>query len=591
MKHIAPYINPEHISNSLEISNIEKYIPENLRNQVELDLIINQGARSIHRCYEHIANGTISIGSISSPELTKLKEACTALVNDIKQTLNEQNTANPPTQIEGDNVNNVMDGISDAQMKAASAVAGEEPQGFISLITGLLSTLTEGGSPIGILHIILDIIGIFGDALLPGLGVVADILNAIIYLYRAEMDTTGKNGHMYLLSLLSLLGAIPVGGMAADGLKALLKGSKGGKAAGKITSEFFRKGTVGSTKMTDDAVKLTAAAKPETIKALEGVSLASGKVASLAGNILDTFFTKFLAKISSIIPGIGKPLEKFFKHIGGFFSSFQRKAANFAKEMPKTIKMAEVLKLDNFFKAANVPGNKLFTRGNNLILKDAGGKVVAKLEGGLLKSSDALLSKFGPVTDDAVKAIIGNTEKSAVAFYKSMGTVLNRSRKYQDKMINFGGRVFKYKIKIPLFIGKQTVKIIREFGKNGDAFNNLSDDETELIGVAAMQNMMHDKIRQERIDNPDATGYIAPITDSMNDLAAFQVMNKTLDDQAKTMNMPRIWNIVANRAAMNTRDKDIQDFIEAVGPEVAVKRKQRSKNTSEEAKLKFIKRP
>jgi hypothetical protein len=237
------------------------------------------------------------------------------------------------------------------------------------------------------------------------------------------------------------------------------------------------------------------------------------------------------------------------------------------------------------------PGNKLFTKSNHLILKDASGKVIGKLEGGLLKSSDALLSKFGPVTDSAVKKIIGNTEQSAVAFYKSMGTVLNRSRKYQDTIINLGGRAFKYKVKIPLFIGKQTIKVIKEFTKSGDSFNKLSDDEVELIGVAAMQNMMHNKIREERRNNPDATGYIAPMGDTLNDLAAMQVMNKTLDDQAKSMNMPRIWNIVANRAAMNTRDKDIQDFIETVGPDVAIKRKQRSKNTSEEAKLKFIKRP
>ena len=38
--------------------------------------------------------------------------------------------------------------------------------GILSMLKSLLSTLTEGGSPIGILHLVLDFIGLVGDAFL-----------------------------------------------------------------------------------------------------------------------------------------------------------------------------------------------------------------------------------------------------------------------------------------------------------------------------------------------------------------------------------------------------------------------------------------
>ena len=63
--------------------------------------------------------------------------------------------------------------------------------GILETLKNLLNTLTEGGTPIGILHLVLDFIGVVGDSFtLIGIpvGMVADFINAMIYFLTIAQD-------------------------------------------------------------------------------------------------------------------------------------------------------------------------------------------------------------------------------------------------------------------------------------------------------------------------------------------------------------------------------------------------------------------
>ena len=586
MRHITPYVVQESIPRSSAIENIEKYIPEHLRMQVEIDLIVNQGARSIHRCYENIANGTLQVPSIPRPDFNKLKTACLKLIKEINESkLNEQ-TIDLPTEIEGDNVDNVMNGVKDSQIKAAQEVAGEDSSSLLGMLGSMFSALSEDGSPIGILHLVLDVIGIAGDFLGPyGIvaAAIADILNGIIYFIRAEMDGKGKAGHFRLLGILSFISAVPFADFIVKPFKALMKSNKAGA---KLVSEFFNVGTKGGSMMTDNAVKLTAAASPESITTLSHIALNSKKLSSIIGDMLDTFFSKFLGKISSIIPGIGAPLQKFFKYIGSFFSSFKRKAATFADEMPKLVKLADAKKLKDFFTGSLKDGNKIFTKGNDLILKDASGVTISRVSGGLMKASQTLEKRFGPAISKASKDLIGDTEKAGVIFYKSMGSILNKSSRWQGKAIKVGGKIFKFKRKLALLLGRQVIKIFNELDKKQSKYN---DDELTIIGLTSMDDKMKELRKEALSKNPNQV-YSVPLTDSLNDSTVIEILNRGLNKNAEAYGLPKIFNLAHHRLRKSSTDRDILEYLDSVGITKPIEDK-KIKSTSESTKLKFIKRP
>ena len=97
-----------------------------------------------------------------------------------------------------------------------------------SFIKNLWNTLTEGGSVIGIIQLILDVIGMFGDFVIPGLGMGADVINAVIYFIRGE----------YFLGILSVIAVLPIGGMIAPIIKPFTKG-----IGGIVTALFTKKAT------------------------------------------------------------------------------------------------------------------------------------------------------------------------------------------------------------------------------------------------------------------------------------------------------------------------------------------------------------
>jgi len=178
-------------------------------------------------------------------------------------------------------------GISEASLISAetyrSAVneAFAVYEGLWDSVKSFLSAITEGGSAIGVLHLILDIIG-----LVPGswvgfpIDVVANLLNALIY---------GARG-MWFLAILSAIAAIPAN-YVFKGLKMSL--TPFAKILDKLGIAIFKADTA--------AVKIASS----ELKAAAGVEQAATLSKALQG-----FIGFITGSLVTILKGIGALLGK-----------------------------------------------------------------------------------------------------------------------------------------------------------------------------------------------------------------------------------------------------------------------------------------
>jgi len=158
-------------------------------------------------------------------------------------------------------------------------------EGLWDMTMSLLKALTEGGTAIGILHLILDVIG-----LIPGswvgfpIDVVANVLNGVIY---------GVRG-MWFLAVLSLIAAIPAN-YAFKGLKLTL--SPFAKILDKLGIAIF-KADKAAIKIASSELKTAAGLEKATglASALDGfVQFAKGTLLGILktlGGVIETILNK-----------------------------------------------------------------------------------------------------------------------------------------------------------------------------------------------------------------------------------------------------------------------------------------------------------
>jgi hypothetical protein len=170
----------------------------------------------------------------------------------------------------------------DQAVKEAYAVY----EGLWDAATGLLKALTEGGTAIGILHLILDLIG-----LIPGswfgfpVDVVANVLNAVIYGFR----------EMWFLAVLSLIAAIPAN-YVFKGLKLAL--TPFAKILNKLGFAIFKADTA--------AIKLASS----ELKVAAGVEKSSMLANALGG------FVQFMQNtLLAIVKALGATLETILNKV------------------------------------------------------------------------------------------------------------------------------------------------------------------------------------------------------------------------------------------------------------------------------------
>ena len=445
----------------------------------------------------------------------------------------------------GKDFQDVMKGIDSNHDFAARVKPGDSS--ILSILKKLWNALTEDGRAIGVFQFILDIVGLVGSFFEP-IGMVADAINAIIYMIRGK----------WMLALICVIAAIiPLGGDLIKGFfKAGAKTAKPVMDVGTIYFSTTGKAAAGTATVSKEAVELAAKASPDSIKALNYIGASTGPAVTGFMKYVKGFFDKFLASVVGWIPLIGKPLRAFFEGIGNIISQFAGKATNFANDVPKITAQAQAKVLDDFFAATAVQGAEITAKGDKLIVKNANG--IVELPGNVLKHSDMLAGRYG---NQLSSKILKQVDNNVVAFYTSMSNVIGKTSSQYGALQRFGkGAVngFVFTKKIPLFIGKQVLKWI-----SGDPTQNYTDNESTAWGIAAMSDMARQRRDRNLKENPDAF-YDVPVFDGIEDDEFTKVSTKVINDYAQKFNLPSIGMV--GYYARREKDKlpeDVENFYNA----------------------------
>jgi len=593
MRHIIPYVdniqsfgisNPSYADSLIYESTIlqraDSLIPGDILIQLEIKQLLEEGFKKVDEYHRALINGKNILlekatGIISDDQIVQIEERIKSTISKLKSPrVNEQAITTDPNVASAamgdEDWNNVMTNIESTTDGVGTGDTGSG--GILGMLKGLLSALTEGGSMIGIIHFILDILGLVGD-LFGNAGAIFDVLNGVIYMIRAINGDSGK----WALALISFAAAaIP---FAGNIMKGMFQVSKAGKSIVKVTTEYMQaekvvtkggKTTIeqgvktGSAKVSDEALELLAKAGPEGEKALEYVAKASKKSIPLVGQMMDTFFNKFLGTVVGWVPFLGKPLKKFFASIAEMFGTFSSKSAKFADDVPQIIKQGHVKQIDEFFEAAaSRQGTMITASGNKLIIKDSQGAILKQLDGSVLKSVNFLQKRYGPeLASEIGKKYAKRTEGNVLNFYRELADNLKHIERNYGKTVSYakgaakvGRTAFKFSRNLTLFIGKQVAKLIMGFDVSG-----MTDGELENLGAVSINQSMQDRINRELAENPKAA-YVVPILDTINDSSATEVLHGGLQKNAELINLVDIGMVAyAQNRHKDDIPQDVQDF-------------------------------
>jgi hypothetical protein len=560
MKYVAPYVNDLNeskiintinevlapfenvINHKLSVQSIkeecdflnkvESMIPEDLQLQLHLNMILDESKKKMSNYNRNLANGRNliieqAVKNLPISESKKIKESFDSLFESFKNSVKDRLILEQSIPVDsksisaeyGKDFTDVMKNIKNPD--DIPAKTGKDGS-IMSILKMLWNGLTEDQSPIGIFQFILDIVGLIGDFFGP-VGLIADVINGIIYLYREK----------YMLALISFIAAmIPFGGNV---LKGWLQTSKIAKPVMGVGEIYLRDSAKVGAKVTDDAAKVIAKSAPESLKALEYISKKSKEAMGSLTKFLSGFFDKFLGKIVGWIPLIGKPLKTFFEGVSGVITSFASRVTRFADDVPKAITKAEADTMGEFFKHAGKEGSEIAVKGSDLIVTTLKGKS-AKIPANMLKGTDFMIQRYGKGVGKKMQKVLKSLEMSSADFYKSLDNGLRLANKSYGKTAKIGSAAISFSKKVPLFIGKEIYKFISDF-KPGDS--KLSDGEYEAWGNAAIYDLMQDRTKQALEENPKAI-YDIPYVDNLKDNQATDVMRKTQNDYADAFNLPRI---------------------------------------------------
>lgn len=585
MRHIIPYVDNSqsfgisspsygdlYITESQILQRADSLIPGDILIHLEINQLLEEGFKKVDQYHRDLLKGKNNLLSkaahlISDDQMIKLQERIKYTIDKLKTNrVNEDATevATDPTKVESEigDVDNVMKNIeSSTNLSASNGSAG----GILGMLKSLMSALTEGGSFIGIVHFILDILGLVGDFFWNA-GAIADILNGLIYMYRAITGDTSK----WILALISFAAAtLPFAGTI---MKQMFQASKVGKSVVKVTTEYIGTATKVASKsgktiikdtsirgrkliISDEAVELLAKAGPETSDALSYIGKTSKQSLPLAKRALDGFFKDFLGLIVGWIPLIGKPLSKFFASISDMFNIFFKDSMKFADDIPKIISKSELKLVDDFFKEAATSGSKIIREGDNLLVTGRSGVIIAELDGKLLKGAGSLTARYGPELGNRIgKEYITRTGDNILNFYEGLGKNYTSISSKYGKYVKMGVAGFTFSSKLAWFVGKQIAKLFVGFDSS-----KLSDSFYETNGAIEIHRAMEEK-RKEMLANNPGSSYVIPILDSIEDPKSINVLTGYQQHLADKIGQPDLG--IVSYAANRTKDDLPEDVVE-----------------------------
>jgi hypothetical protein len=524
------------ISEAFSLNSIEEVLPNKLFTEIHLDKILNESGSRVKGYYVGLASGKNQIleearkMGLSS---NQINEAIEDFRNFIKHKLFEDALA-------------LGAPIASAASGFEAALAGGDhlapSKGSKWTVLGTLKSiwngLTEGGSVIGIIHLIIDIIGLVGDFIFPGVGVAADIINAIIYAIRGK----------WILALISLVAAIIVG--AGDGLK-LFKPVV--STAEPILIALTKKGGVDAAA----AMAGKVANKGPVMRFLGLLASMVGTVVSKASTILGKFI-QGVGKIFSIIPPLGRLVKPIFDGLGTVLTKFGDNMKLFADNfalMEKGAAKTAVKEIDDAIGA----GSKfeISKNGKYVEITNAAGKKVEYPAGKVLNSYN-MTHKLKGVPFTNVKDLIKYNNalgKSTVkqAFNKRFIAFLS-TRFNKEAAENFSKRM-------PYFIGKQIYKLI--WGSEWlDGQSDWSKAEVEGHGNGAFNDFVNRRIMEEK--KKTGAAFVPSLMLDSSDQEAFDHITDYQNNYAQLTGKPTITHVVYDKADNSPDAKEFKSFFEKV---------------------------
>jgi len=523
---------------------IESNIPDNLKFDLHLDMILRRGTHGITDYYKSMSSGTNYVLEAARkvfPNDSKITESIESFKEYLVSMLNEDALAlgNPI----------VSAGVFDAAL-AGGPLQPREGSGFWSILKSLWNAVSEGGSPIGILHFIIDIVGLFGDFFFPGVGVVADLINAAIYAYRGE----------WMLCAISVIAAVVIG--FGDALKLV-------KFAAKPAERVAMACVKGETKQAAEMMaKMSAKESGGVMKILTqifgNIGGAIGKATSIFGKFVQAF-----GKVSGYIPGLGALLKPIFEGVGKVLTKFGEKmalgSANFKlittaakKEAALTINAAVKAGGDFAFdgpwiKVLSKEGKEIgkypvsqiekLTQKelNSLTSKKAGSEAAANI---LYKNGDDVAKVTKTLEKDAVR---DSMIKRAYAFFET--TAFWKGSKRFSKDLWF-------------FIGKQIYKIIFKSDWVDGANNRWSKREVEGHGNGAFNHWIDNRIKDEMEEK--GAVYLPALDLDSQDQEVVDKVTEYQNHYAKLYGQPTIMHVVTKKYDKEGATEEFNQFFDEI---------------------------
>lgn len=571
-------------ANALNIA--ESVIPKEVSMDLHLDMILNQGAGAVTKYYKNLLEGKNEILESAKIKLSrvnskKIDEALFHFKKEIKKKLQSRlneadfsvdSLLNPTSSLKN-LLSNVavkpdktytpqptptaseIEGAPATETEFDTALAGGEYKatakegGSTSVLMSLWNALTEGGSMIGIIHLILDIIGAFADFVVPGVGAIADILNAIIYFARKK----------YLLGTISLIAAVVFG--AGDTLKLLKPAAK---SAEPVMMAIIKNGGHAGG---EALAKLPAKESGPILKLLrfiaKNISSAFGKGVQLLGK----FFDGFLSKMVGWIPFIGKPLKSFFDNIGSSFARYGQDMTKFSKEFATAEKTAINL------------SRKESTAAIETMLKERGQAIVfekGSKSAKIVDKSGNVISKEFPIEwipGFKNKKIMLGSEEAITKYFNAIASSNEKMAEGFGKwLLKKGVTGFKRTGQLAFFVGKEIIK-----GSTGEDPQKagFTKEEVEYHGNSALKSWINDRIKKEK-EETGAT-YVPYTTLDSSEEEVFDKITKYQNTYANLFGHPHIIPVIYEKYGKT--EEQFEEAWKALGLEEEKKKKEEVKES------------
>jgi hypothetical protein len=521
------------------LNSIEESIPNGKFFDFHMDLILTPGALTDY--YKGVSRGHNAILEAARrvfPNSPKITESIESFRIYLKSLVNEATVAvaDPSDELTGD----VDAALSGGEYDADSG------GGFWGTLRSLWNALTEDGSAWGIIHLILDLIGILGDWIFPGVGVAADVINGILYLIRGQ----------YLLAAISFIAAVVIG--AGDALKAF-------KGVAKTANPVFVQLVKGNTKGATEAVaKMGTKQAGPVLKFLRTIAGYVGGAVSKAASIMGNFFSGF-GKVASYIPGMKYVITPLFESMGRAMTKFSDGATSFCaglKAADSTLAKETLEKLGKGMKEGNT--YKMTADGKTLIAYDKAGKKVGSMPANKLMDSEFVTIKYGK-SGKATELFKSPKEflryQKAAAKLSKNASLGNRVKGYLTLARKAGAyRTLNFK-NLALFVGKQVWKLVNE--EEWSSEKGWEEPELEAHGSAALNTWVDDRIAKEKAES--GASYIPAITLDSSEKEVYDKIVGYQNHYAAITNQPSVIPVIYDKYENKAVFEEFEEFWKEVG--------------------------